>query len=255
MHESMDLMKYPHMPLYTGDWLKDPLLAMCSAATRGIWIDLLCSMHELNRSGKITGSIEQFSRICRCSVDEMSNAIEELNITETARVTFGNGESNAKITIINRRMKRESKSRENNSKRQKNYKQKHNSNGENNGAITAISDNDNDNDIKEDNKEDGIGGLGEREDESTTLITRVYKYFVGEKNFMGQGLTPDIKKIIREALETINPDPEFWKPFCDNRLLDKKPKFRSGLKTFFLEDGYRRYEDEQPVTTNWDQDE
>lgn len=95
--------KLPAIQFYTGDWLKDPALSMCSPATRGIWIDFLCAAHEFARSGQITGTPDQLARICRCTAAELVAAANELQITGTADVRERNGE----ITIINRRMKRE----------------------------------------------------------------------------------------------------------------------------------------------------
>lgn len=131
-------MKYPHIPFYTGDWTKDPALSKCSPAARGIWIDVLCAMWNLDRSGRLTGNVRQLSRICRCSDDEMASAINEFQLTESAGVTDDNGV----ITLVNRRMEREYKERQLNALRQKRFKAKQKSNG----CETDFTDNDNDND-------------------------------------------------------------------------------------------------------------
>ena len=110
--------KLPYLPFYIGDWRKDTALSLCTPATRGIWIDLLCAMHELNRSGQITGTIDQLSRVCRCTAVEMTSAINELSVTGAALVT----KRDDKITIINRRMKRENEERRKNSERQKKHR-------------------------------------------------------------------------------------------------------------------------------------
>ncbi len=101
--------KLPAFQFYTGDWLKDPQLSMCAPSTRGIWIDLLCAMHENNRSGQITGTTEQLVRLCRCTSVDLVVAIEELKVTKTANVT----ERNGFVTVICRRMNREYKERNN----------------------------------------------------------------------------------------------------------------------------------------------
>lgn len=98
-----------------GDWLKDPNLSKCSPATRGIWIDLICAMHESSRSGKISGTAAQLARVCRCTAAEMQAAIDELNATETATVT----QRTNFVTLINRRMHAEAKTREQNTMRQR----------------------------------------------------------------------------------------------------------------------------------------
>lgn len=70
-------------------------------------MDILCAMHELGRSGQVTGTVEQLSRLCRCTAAEMSAALTELNSTNTASVS----ERNGMVTVINRRMQRELKER------------------------------------------------------------------------------------------------------------------------------------------------
>ena len=104
--------KLPFLRLYTGDWLKDPCVSKCSPATRGIWLDLLCAIHEFRRSGQIAGTAIELSRICRCTAAQFVDAANELRVTQTANVSVRNG----RYTIVNRRMKRAksmSKSRKN----------------------------------------------------------------------------------------------------------------------------------------------
>lgn len=36
----------PFLKFFTSDWRSDPRLRMCSAAARGVWIDMICIMHE-----------------------------------------------------------------------------------------------------------------------------------------------------------------------------------------------------------------
>lgn len=43
--------KLPAVMFYTGDWLKEPTLRATSLAARGLWIDMLCFMHESPRRG------------------------------------------------------------------------------------------------------------------------------------------------------------------------------------------------------------
>jgi len=103
--------KRPAFLFYTGDWMKDPALSMCAPSTRGIWVDLLCAMYEQDhdRTGIIQGTLEQLARVCRCNVSELRNALDELEKTGAANVTFplhvtpGNSE----ITVTSRRLYRE----------------------------------------------------------------------------------------------------------------------------------------------------
>lgn len=47
-------MKRPSFQFYTSDWLNDPALKVCSWEAKGLWIDLLCLMHEGNPYGHLT---------------------------------------------------------------------------------------------------------------------------------------------------------------------------------------------------------
>ena len=74
--------------------------------------------------------------------------------------------------------------------------------------------------------------------ENESLIARLYKYFVGEENLMGEGVTTGTRKILAEAIHIM--DVEEWKIYCDARLSDE---FKAAPGKFFLEDGWRRYQD------------
>lgn len=100
-------MKFPFLQLFCGDYLSDPKLSLCSSSTRGVWMDFLCVMHMNDRCGVITGTREQLARLGRCSTVEVSIAIDELDRTKTADVT----ERNSVVTLVCRRMKRESDAR------------------------------------------------------------------------------------------------------------------------------------------------
>ena len=74
--------------------------------------------------------------------------------------------------------------------------------------------------------------------QSESLIARLYKYFVGEDNLMGEGITTGTRKILVEAIDLM--DVEEWKIYCDARLEDE---YKAAPNKFFLEDGWRRYQD------------
>ena len=114
--------KRPSFQFYTGDWLKDPNLGRCSAATRGIWIDLLALMHENDRSGELTGTVVSLSQVCRCSAEEMETALMELQDTGAADILEGDKSGTCPadvrncpglVRVVNRRMFREEKGRKN----------------------------------------------------------------------------------------------------------------------------------------------
>lgn len=123
--------KKPSFQFYPGDWMKDPKVSMCQPATRGIWIDLLCAMHENEQSGEIIGNAYQLARLCRCSPEEMQTALSDLTVTKTADVTF----CNEIVTVKCRRMWQEAKDRKNGRERVKRYRNKDEI-SESNGNVT-----------------------------------------------------------------------------------------------------------------------
>jgi len=74
--------------------------------------------------------------------------------------------------------------------------------------------------------------------QSESHIARLYKYFVGEENLMGESVTSKTRKILAEALNIMGV--EEWKTYCDARLNDE---YKAAPNKFFLEDGWRRFHD------------
>lgn len=99
--------KLPWFKFFPTWWLGDTELSKCSSATRGVWMDLLCAMHQSGRSGELRGTTDQIARLARCSTAELTQALTDLQATGTADVTFRNND----VTVTNRLMKRESKTR------------------------------------------------------------------------------------------------------------------------------------------------
>ena len=117
--------KLPAFQFYTGDWMKDPKLSMCAPATRGIWMDLLCAMHDEGQSGEVSGTVEQLARLCRCTPAEMQSALDDLSVTFCADVTV----CNKTVTVECRRMKKEAKSRDTTKLRVARHRAKRDGNG------------------------------------------------------------------------------------------------------------------------------
>jgi hypothetical protein len=123
--------KLPAFQFYPGDWMKDPQVSMLSAASRGVWFDLICAMHEAGRLGSLSATTDQFARIARCSTAEFVQALTDFQATGVANVT----ERNGKVTVVNRRMKREHNEREGNKLRQSRFR----SNAKSNAKVTPYS--------------------------------------------------------------------------------------------------------------------
>lgn len=118
--------KLPWFKFNPSWWISDTELSKCTPATRGVWIDLICAMHQAGRSGELRGTTDQIARLARCSTAELNHALTELQTTGTADVTFRNNN----VTVVNRLMKREAKARQDAALRVK----KHRSNGQRNAS-------------------------------------------------------------------------------------------------------------------------
>ncbi|MCZ2341471.1 MAG: hypothetical protein LC104_06695 [Bacteroidales bacterium] len=76
--------KMPAFQFYTGDWLKDSALMACSLAARGLWIDMLCFMHEspvyghLQYRTETPFSTEDIARLTGCAPEECASLLGEL---------------------------------------------------------------------------------------------------------------------------------------------------------------------------------
>ncbi|MDR1190303.1 MAG: hypothetical protein LBK60_01390 [Verrucomicrobiales bacterium] len=123
-----------YMEFEVSAWLKDPALTRCSASTRGVWMDLLCAMHELDQCGVISGSRYELARLGRCTVAELGAALQDLQRTGAGDVSVSrsNGsDQNAEktqgdeiITVVSRRMRRKFNERKSHRERQKRWRDK-----------------------------------------------------------------------------------------------------------------------------------
>jgi len=102
--------KAPAFMFYVKDWLADPTLQMASSATRGIWINALCYMWESPDRGRITGNRLAMARMLMCNNGEFEHFLEEANQLHFCDVERQENVSHDEIlTLINRRMVRETK--------------------------------------------------------------------------------------------------------------------------------------------------
>jgi len=127
--------KHFYMKFDIGDWMKDAAVGRCTPATRGIWIDLLCAMHESGRTGELSGTRDQIARLGRCSAAELAHALTDIQITRAADVTTRNGN----VTITNRRMSREHEMRVKAAERQRRHRGKEEDPGGGDGSVTPHS--------------------------------------------------------------------------------------------------------------------
>lgn len=98
-------MAAPWFKFYPSDWRADPALRMCSLAARGLWMEMLCLMHEASPRGSllINGlpvSTKQLASLVGVSEREIVGCLGQL---ESAGV-FSREDSG---TIYSRRMRRD----------------------------------------------------------------------------------------------------------------------------------------------------
>jgi hypothetical protein len=94
----------PWLKFYPGDWRSDPALRMCSLAARGLWIDMLCLMHEADPRGSLLVNGKpvkqpQLASLVGVSVREVTACLNEL---EAAGVFSRDNDA-----VYSRRMRRD----------------------------------------------------------------------------------------------------------------------------------------------------
>jgi len=92
----------------------------------GAWMLILCKIWHENDMGQITKSIDQIAKIMQTTLEDANRILFYIQSENIAEVT----ESNGKITVVNRRAKRDAKLLENNRLRQTAFKSKQKSNAE-----------------------------------------------------------------------------------------------------------------------------
>lgn len=87
-------MRRPSFQFYPGDWRKDVELRSCSIAARGLWIDLMCVMHDCEPYGHLVlngkpMTIAQIAGQIGISPAQAKRLLDELIANGVARVTDG----------------------------------------------------------------------------------------------------------------------------------------------------------------------
>jgi hypothetical protein len=121
----------PAFQFYPGDWLRDTELHMASAATKGIWIDLLCHMWFARERGTLRGTSEQLSQLAGCKLSEMDAFIAEAESLGFADIER---DSHGVVTVRSRRMVRDEERRKTDAIRQQRHRSR-----EDSGSVTPLS--------------------------------------------------------------------------------------------------------------------
>jgi hypothetical protein len=98
-------MKRPAFQFYPSDWLRDTALRSCSAGARGLWMDMICYMHEGTPYGhlKVNQKVilaDNLARMCGLTLQETEGYLAELS-------DAGVFETDAAGCIYSRRMVRD----------------------------------------------------------------------------------------------------------------------------------------------------
>jgi hypothetical protein len=81
-----DRVRRPSFQFYPADWRKDPELQSCSLAARGLWVEMLCIMHEAEPYGHLvvngkSMNEKQLSRAAGGSLKQIRVLLSELEST------------------------------------------------------------------------------------------------------------------------------------------------------------------------------
>jgi hypothetical protein len=70
-------MKRPSFQFYPGDWTSNSNLRRCSHAERGIWIQVLCVMHDSEEYGLVRWPLKEIAQAVNCSVPALRGLVEK----------------------------------------------------------------------------------------------------------------------------------------------------------------------------------
>lgn len=65
----------PWFPFHTSDWLSNAKLRRCSHVEKGVWIDLLCLMHDSPEYGVLRWSLKEISESIGCKITVLQTLI------------------------------------------------------------------------------------------------------------------------------------------------------------------------------------
>ena len=71
-------MKRPSFQFYPGDWLSDLKLRRCSPAARGVWIDVLCALHDSDDGyGMVRWTLKELARTVGASMVHLRELVDK----------------------------------------------------------------------------------------------------------------------------------------------------------------------------------
>lgn len=70
-------MKRPSFQFYPADWLGNSNLRRCSHAEKGVWIDVMCLMHDSEEYGVLRWSLKEIAQAIGCKLSELKSLINK----------------------------------------------------------------------------------------------------------------------------------------------------------------------------------
>lgn len=70
-------MRRPYIQFYPGDWQANPKLKLCSHTEKGIWLDVMCILHDQDEYGVIRWTLKQLAQSVRTSVPALQRIVDK----------------------------------------------------------------------------------------------------------------------------------------------------------------------------------
>lgn len=70
-------MRRPSFQFYPGDWSSNPNLKRCTFAERGIWVEVMCLMHDQEEYGVLRWPMKEIAGAVGCKVSELLSLVRK----------------------------------------------------------------------------------------------------------------------------------------------------------------------------------
>lgn len=70
-------MRRPSFQFYPGDWSANPNLKRCSFAEKGIWLEVMCLMHDQPEYGVLRWSIKEIAEAVKCRTADLQSLVRK----------------------------------------------------------------------------------------------------------------------------------------------------------------------------------
>lgn len=70
-------MKRPAFQFYPGDWQRNANLRRCSPAARGVWVDIMCLLHDSDEYGVLRWPLKEVAQACGASMSHVKELVDK----------------------------------------------------------------------------------------------------------------------------------------------------------------------------------